>query len=60
VGDCVGRAVEPFESYSVMLVTSLILGKSAFGNDGLVFPLIIQTARVLTAIIGTSRSRPAG
>jgi K(+)-stimulated pyrophosphate-energized sodium pump len=52
VGDCAGMAADLFESYSVMLVASLILGKSAFGNDGLVFPLIIPAIGILTAVIG--------
>jgi K(+)-stimulated pyrophosphate-energized sodium pump len=52
VGDCAGMAADLFESYAVMLVASLILGKVAFGNDGLVFPLIIPAIGVLTAIIG--------
>jgi len=52
VGDCAGMAADLFESYSVMLVAALILGKSAFGDDGLVFPLIIPAIGVLTAIIG--------
>jgi K(+)-stimulated pyrophosphate-energized sodium pump len=45
-------AADLFESYSVMLVASLILGKSAFGDKGLIFPLIIPAIGVLTAIIG--------
>src|SRR5215475_1769702 len=52
VGDCAGMAADLFESYAVMLVASLILGKVAFGNDGLVFPLIVPAIGVLTAIIG--------
>src|SRR5712672_3432490 len=52
VGDCAGMAADLFESYSVMLVASLILGKSAFGNDGLVFPLIVPMIGVITAVIG--------
>jgi K(+)-stimulated pyrophosphate-energized sodium pump len=52
VGDCAGMAADLFESYSVMLVASLILGKVAFGNDGLVFPLIVPMIGVITAVIG--------
>src|SRR3989440_8026354 len=52
VGDCAGMAADLFESYAVMLVASLILGRVAFGNAGLVFPLIVPAIGVLTAIIG--------
>ena len=52
VGDCAGMAADLFESYSVMLVASLILGKVAFGSDGLVFPLIVPMIGVLTAMLG--------
>jgi K(+)-stimulated pyrophosphate-energized sodium pump len=52
VGDCAGMAADLFESYAVMLVASLILGKVAFGNIGLVFPLIVPAIGVITAIIG--------
>jgi K(+)-stimulated pyrophosphate-energized sodium pump len=52
VGDCAGMAADLFESYAVMLVASLILGKVAFGNKGLVFPLIVPMIGVITAVIG--------
>ena len=52
VGDCAGMAADLFESYAVMLVASLMLGKVAFGNDGLVYPLIVPMIGVITAVIG--------
>jgi K(+)-stimulated pyrophosphate-energized sodium pump len=52
VGDCAGMAADLFESYAVTLVASLILGKAAFGNLGLVFPLIVPAIGVVTAVIG--------
>jgi len=52
VGDCAGMAADLFESYSVMLVAALILGKAAFGSQGLVFPLIVPAVGVLTAMAG--------
>jgi K(+)-stimulated pyrophosphate-energized sodium pump len=61
VGDCAGMAADLFESYAVTLVASLILGKAAFGDMGLVFPLIVSTVGVVTAIIGVfiTRLRPS-
>ena len=52
VGDCAGMAADLFESYAVTLVAALILGKAAFGDIGLVFPLIVPAIGVLTAVIG--------
>ncbi|MGH3739867.1 MAG: sodium-translocating pyrophosphatase, partial [Micromonosporaceae bacterium] len=61
VGDCAGMAADLFESYAVTLVASLILGKAAFGDLGLVFPLVVSTIGVITAIIGVfiTRLRPS-
>jgi K(+)-stimulated pyrophosphate-energized sodium pump len=58
VGDCAGMAADLFESYAVTLVASLILGKAAFGEAGLVFPLIVPAIGVITAIIGVFLTRP--
>src|SRR5687768_12873212 len=58
VGDCAGMAADLFESYAVMLVAALILGKAAFGEQGLVFPLIVPAIGVVTAIIGIFLTRP--
>src|SRR6266568_2114925 len=52
VGDCAGMAADLFESYAVTLVAALILGKAAFGSQGLVFPLIVPAIGVLTAMAG--------
>jgi K(+)-stimulated pyrophosphate-energized sodium pump len=58
VGDCAGMAADLFESYSVMLVANLILGEAAFGNYGLVFPLMVPMIGVITAVIGIFVVRP--
>ncbi|WP_314617512.1 sodium-translocating pyrophosphatase [Streptomyces stackebrandtii] len=52
VGDCAGMAADLFESYAVTLVAALILGKAAFGDYGLAFPLIVPAIGVVTAVIG--------
>ena len=57
VGDCAGMAADLFESYAVTLVAALILGRAAFGEDGLVFPLIVSGIGVLIAIIGVFITR---
>jgi K(+)-stimulated pyrophosphate-energized sodium pump len=50
VGDCAGMAADLFESYAVTLVAALILGSQAFGDKGLVFPLLIPAIGALTAM----------
>jgi K(+)-stimulated pyrophosphate-energized sodium pump len=52
VGDCAGMAADLFESYAVTLVAALILGKTAFGELGLVYPLVVPAIGVITAVIG--------
>ncbi len=52
VGDCAGMAADLFESYAVTLVAALILGKSGFGDAGLVYPLIVPAIGIVTAVLG--------
>jgi K(+)-stimulated pyrophosphate-energized sodium pump len=58
VGDCAGMAADLFESYAVTLVAALILGKAAFGDQGLVFPLLVPGIGALTAALGIYATRP--
>jgi K(+)-stimulated pyrophosphate-energized sodium pump len=60
VGDCAGMAADLFESYAVTLVAALILGTTAFGVQGLLFPLIVPALGVITAVIGVyiTKARP--
>src|SRR5919112_1992471 len=58
VGDCAGMAADLFESYAVTLVAALILGSAAFGEKGLIYPLIVPAIGALTAILGVYITRP--
>ena len=58
VGDCAGMAADLFESYAVTLVAALILGSAVFGNDGLVFPLVVPAIGALTAVLGVYITKP--
>ncbi|MBB5830764.1 sodium-translocating pyrophosphatase [Brachybacterium aquaticum] len=58
VGDCAGMAADLFESYAVTLVAALILGRAAFGEAGLVFPLVVPATGVVTALIGIYLTSP--
>jgi K(+)-stimulated pyrophosphate-energized sodium pump len=57
VGDCAGMAADLFESYAVVLVAALILGRVAFGIDGLIFPLIVASIGALIALAGVFLTR---
>jgi K(+)-stimulated pyrophosphate-energized sodium pump len=57
VGDCAGMAADLFESYAVTLVAALILGKAAFGDEGLIYPLIVPAIGIVTAVIGIFATR---
>ncbi|GAB1514926.1 sodium-translocating pyrophosphatase [Actinophytocola sp. KF-1] len=57
VGDCAGMAADLFESYAVTLVAALILGSTAFGAQGLLFPLIVPALGIVTAVIGVYITR---
>jgi K(+)-stimulated pyrophosphate-energized sodium pump len=58
VGDCAGMAADLFESYAVTLVAALILGSQAFGDKGLVYPLLIPAIGALTAVAGVYLTQP--
>lgn len=58
VGDCAGMAADLFESYAVTLVAALILGSQAFGEKGLVFPLLVPAIGALTAVMGVYLTKP--
>ncbi|WP_062304909.1 sodium-translocating pyrophosphatase [Demequina subtropica] len=60
VGDCAGMAADLFESYAVTLVAALILGKAAFGEQGLVFPLIVTAIGALVAALGVAITKVRG
>ena len=59
-GDCAGMAADLFESYAVTLVAALILGKAAFGEQGMVFPLIVTAIGALVAALGVFITRVRG
>ncbi|HLS13798.1 MAG TPA: sodium-translocating pyrophosphatase, partial [Beutenbergiaceae bacterium] len=60
VGDCAGMAADLFESYAVMLVAALILGRATMGEQGLVFPLIVTAIGAMVAVLGVIITRVRG
>ena len=59
VGDCAGMAADIFESYEVTIVAAMILGYTAFGHKGVMFPLMVRAIGVLASIISTYQVRAA-
>jgi K(+)-stimulated pyrophosphate-energized sodium pump len=60
VGDCAGMAADIFESYEVTMVAAMILGAAAFGVMGVIFPVLVRAAGVLSSIVGTYAVRADG
>jgi K(+)-stimulated pyrophosphate-energized sodium pump len=61
VGDCAGMAADLFESYEITIISSLILGYSAFHNlaghskdptPAVIFPLIVPAMGIVASMIG--------
>jgi K(+)-stimulated pyrophosphate-energized sodium pump len=53
VGDCAGMAADIFESYEVTIVAAMILGYTAFGHKGVMFPILVRAIGVVASIIST-------
>lgn len=52
VGDCAGMAADIFESYEVTLVAAMILGFAAFGEIGVLYPLLVRGIGIVTSALG--------
>jgi K(+)-stimulated pyrophosphate-energized sodium pump len=61
VGDCAGMAADLFESYEITIISSLILGYSAFRTlpghslhptPAVLFPLIVPAIGIIASVIG--------
>ena len=63
VGDCAGMAADLFESYEITIISSLILGYSAFNTllkhghhvnptPAVLFPLIVPSIGIFASVIG--------
>ncbi|MGC5615448.1 sodium-translocating pyrophosphatase [Georgenia sp. Z1491] len=60
VGDCAGMAADLFESYAVTLVASLILGRAALGEHGMILPLLVTAVGAVVAVLGVLTTRVRG
>jgi K(+)-stimulated pyrophosphate-energized sodium pump len=57
VGDCAGMAADLFESYEITIISSLILGYSAFSGNihataAVLYPLIVPAIGIFASVIG--------
>ncbi|HEY1445844.1 MAG TPA: sodium-translocating pyrophosphatase, partial [Acidimicrobiales bacterium] len=63
VGDCAGMAADLFESYEITIISSLILGYSAFlsihknPTPAILFPLIVPAIGIFASVIGVMAVR---
>ena len=54
VGDCAGMAADVFESYTVTMVASMILGYAAFGPKAMLLPLVMQAIGILSSMVSVN------
>ena len=57
VGDCAGRGADLFESFSDNIVGAMVLGAapiffSLYGENAIIFPLLIESVGIIGSIIG--------
>jgi K(+)-stimulated pyrophosphate-energized sodium pump len=66
VGDCAGMAADLFESYEITIISSLILGYSAFHalpghiadpTPAVIYPLIVPAIGIISSVIGVMAVR---
>ena len=52
VGDVAGMGADLFESYVGSIISALTLGLIFYGNNGIIFPLVLSACGVVSAIVG--------
>ena len=53
VGDVAGMGADLFESYVNSIIASMVIGLGAFGNMGLILPLLLSAFGIICSIIGS-------
>ncbi|MCX6771011.1 MAG: sodium-translocating pyrophosphatase [Candidatus Micrarchaeota archaeon] len=50
VGDCAGMGADVFESYTVTIISTMVLGMVSYGLSGAIFPLLVAGIGMLIAL----------
>ena len=58
VGDIAGTGSDVFQSYVMALVAAMILGESVIGLQGLVYPMAVAAAGVISSLVASFFARP--
>lgn len=53
VGDVAGMGADLFESYVGSIIAAITLGLAAWGDNGVLFPLVLSAFGIVASIIGT-------
>ena len=54
VGDCAGMGADVFESYTVTIIATMILGIASFGLSGALFPLLVAGGSMAIGLWGAT------
>jgi len=54
VGDTAGMGADLFESFAATTIAAMLIGATALGFEGIIFPLLIGAAGIISSIVSTA------